>query len=67
MIHGEMEFVITRGGVGLFRSIAEDLLVAEFGVNFGVDLVERFFLGDFEETRAGGFGHFFEDFFAIGA
>lgn len=67
MLHGEMEFVIAGGGVGLFRGIAEDVLVAEFGVNFRVDFVERFLLGDLKETRAGGFGHFFEDLFAIGA
>src|SRR5215469_5527772 len=60
-----MEMVIAGSGVGLVGGVAEDVLVAEFGVDFRVDFIERFFFGDFEEAGAGGLGHFLEDFFAV--
>ena len=62
-----MQLVKADGGVGLVGRVAEDVLIAEFLVEVRIDFFESFFLGDFIETAAGGFGDLFEDFFAVGA
>jgi hypothetical protein len=59
--------VVTDGGVGPVGGIAENILIAEFLVEVGIDFVESFFLGDFIEMPAGRFGDLFENLFAVGA
>ena len=59
--------MVADGGVGLVGGIAENILIAEFLVEVGIDFVESFFLGDFIEMPAGRFGDLFENLFAVGA
>ncbi len=66
LLRGEVESVIAGGGVGFFKGVAENILVAKFFVDGGVNFVEGRFLGDFEETPAGGFGQLLEYLLAIG-
>src|SRR5262249_24144564 len=61
-----MQLVIAGGGIGRFRGIAQDVLIAEFCVDFGIDFVERFFFGDFKEARTGSLGHLCKDFLTVG-
>ena len=67
LFHREVELVIAGGGVGFVGRVAEDILAAEFFVEVGVDFVDGFFFGDFEETAPGGLGELFENFLAVGA
>lgn len=66
-LYGESKFVIAGGGVGPIGGVAEDVLVAEFLVDGGVDFVEWFFFGGFEEASARGFCELLQNFFAVGA
>jgi len=62
----QVDFVVADG-VTFVGGVGEAVLVAEVFVNFGVDGVDGFFFGDFEEAAAGFSGDLLEDFFAVGA
>src|ERR1700722_24002 len=62
-----MDLVVSGSSVRFIGCVTQGVLIAQFLVNGGVDLVDGLLFGNFKEAAARLSGYLLEDFFPIGA